>query len=99
VATSRPTTLNDPVFTVDEVLHYCVPNATASVARTTSYGLTNALLPYLLELGAFGMIGLLDRRPGFEQGINLYQGQLTNAEVAAALGRTVSAATPLGGAR
>ena len=98
VATSRPTTLNDPVFAVDEVLHYCVPNATASVARTTSYGLTNALLPYLLELGAFGMIGLVDRRPGFEQGINLYQGNLTNAEVAAALGRSVSADTPLGGA-
>ncbi len=96
IATSRPTTLNDPVFRVDDVLHYCVPNATASVARTTSYGLTNALLPYLLEMGEFGIIGLLDHRPGFAHGINLYQGNLANPEVAAALGRPVAAKIPLG---
>lgn len=96
VETSRPTTLGDPVFVVDEVLHYCVPNATASVARTTSYGLTNALLPYLKQLGALGVIGLLEQEPNFGRGINLYQGNLANPDVAAALGRPVSARLPQG---
>ena len=52
VETSRPTTLRDPVYVVDGVIHYCVPNLPAAVSRTTSYGLTNALLPYLKDLGA-----------------------------------------------
>jgi alanine dehydrogenase len=56
--TSRPTTLRDQTYIVDGVIHHCVPNLTAAVARTTSYGLTNSLLPYLLELGELGMIGI-----------------------------------------
>jgi alanine dehydrogenase len=49
--TSRPTTLRDPTYTTEETIHYCVPNATATVARTTSYAITNAVLPHLLTLG------------------------------------------------
>lgn len=47
VATSRPTTINDPVFTKHGVVHYCVPNMPSMVARSSTYALTNSLLPYL----------------------------------------------------
>lgn len=85
--TSRPTTLRDQTYIVDGVIHHCVPNLTAAVARTTSYGLTNSLLPYLLELGESGVMGLIERRPYVVTGINLYRGKLCNREVAQALGR------------
>lgn len=92
--TSRPTTLRDQTYVVDGVIHHCVPNLTAAVARTTSYGLSNSLLPYLLELGEHGMMGLLERLPYVATGINLYQGKLSSREVAHALGREVEVPLP-----
>lgn len=92
--TSRPTTLRDQTYIVDGVIHHCVPNLTAAVARTTSYGLSNSLLPYLLELGEFGIMGLIERRPYVVTGINLYQGKLCNREVAQALGREMELVLP-----
>jgi alanine dehydrogenase len=94
--TSRPTTLRDQTYVVDGVIHHCVPNLTAAVARTTSYGLTNSLLPYLLELGEHGAEGLLERLPYVASGVNLFHGELTSREVAHALGREVEAALPFG---
>jgi alanine dehydrogenase len=88
--TSRPTTLRDPVYIVDDVIHYCVPNLPAAVSRTTSYGLTNALLPYLRDLGEYGMVGMINRDPGFAQGVHMFQGNLVHKGVAADLGREVS---------
>jgi alanine dehydrogenase len=99
VETSRPTTLRDPVFVVDHVVHYCVPNVPASVARTTSYGLTNALLPYLHMLVEQGIVGMLENEPGFAYGINLYQGKLADRNLAAALGQNVEINLPYGGSR
>jgi alanine dehydrogenase len=93
--TSRPTTLRDQTYVVDGVIHFCVPNLTAAVARTTSYGLTNSLLPYLLALGEHGMEGLLERLPYVASGINFYQGKLASREVAQALGREVEALLPV----
>ena len=90
VETSRPTTLRDPAYTVDGVLHFCVPNLPAAVSRTTSYGLTNAVLPYLKKLGRQGMIGMIKNDPDFAHGVQMYQGNLVHPEVAAALGRQVS---------
>ncbi len=92
--TSRPTTLRDQTYTVDDVIHYCVPNVTAAVARTTSYGLTNSLLPYLFGLGEHGILGMLDQQPSLATGINLYQGKLAHRELAQALGREVEVALP-----
>jgi len=48
---SRPTTLSNPVYTVDGVLHFCVPNLTSNVARTASRAHTNSLSPLLCQLG------------------------------------------------
>ncbi len=92
--TSRPTTLRDQTYVVDGVIHFCVPNVTAAVARTTSYGLTNSILPYLFGLGEHGVLGMLDQQPSLATGINLYQGKLAHRELAQALGREVEIALP-----
>ena len=96
VETSRPTTLRDPVFIAEGIIHYCVPNAPAAVARTTSYGLTNALLPYLKGIGRKGIVGMVEKEPGFAEGINLYQGNLSHPHIAAALDRELTANISLG---
>lgn len=90
VETSRPTTLRDPAFVVEGVIHYCVPNLTAAFARTTSYAVTNAALPYLLAIGQHGLPEAIQYEPALAPGINLYQGKLTHPGVAAALGREVA---------
>jgi alanine dehydrogenase len=96
VETSRPTTLRDPVFVAEEVIHYCVPNTPAAVARTTSYGLTNALLPLLKDIGEKGVVGMMEQDPGFAHGVNLYQGNLSHPQIAAALDRKLAAKINLG---
>lgn len=55
VETSRPTTHRDPVFVAEGVIHYCVPNAPARVARTASHAWSNAVLPYLQLIGDLGV--------------------------------------------
>ena len=87
VETSRPTTLRDQTFVEEEVIHFCVPNYTAVVARSTSYALTNATLPYLLAIGEQGILGAIKQERALLQGINLYQGDLAHPGVAGALGR------------
>ncbi len=99
VATSRPTTLNDPTYVVHGVIHYCVPNVSAAVARTTSAGLNNALIPYLKAITKYGVVGMLDHVPGFANGVALYQGNLAQPRIAAALGREVETRITLGGAQ
>jgi alanine dehydrogenase len=94
--TSRPTTLRDQTYVVEGVIHHCVPNITAAVARTTSYGLTNSLLPYLVDLGNYGIVSLLNRHSPLTTGVNLYHGKLANKEIADALGRKVEVFLPLG---
>ena len=55
VETSRPTTHRDPVFVAEGIIHYCVPNAPARVARTASHAWSNAVLPYLQLIGDLGV--------------------------------------------
>lgn len=97
VETSRPTTLRDQTYVEEGVIHHCVPNITATVARTASYALTNAALPYLLAVGANGLPASLERQPGLRQGVNLLQGRLAHPAVAAALGRSLEIELPGGG--
>ncbi|MDR7419046.1 MAG: alanine dehydrogenase [Armatimonadota bacterium] len=74
VETSRPTTHRDPVYFEEGVIHYCVPNVPARVARTASYALTNALLPYLFDIGRLGVEqALLTNRP-LRRGLSVYRG-------------------------
>ena len=62
--TSRPTTHSDPTYEVDGVLHYCVANMPGAVPITSTYALTNATLPYVLELAEHGVRRRVDARPG-----------------------------------
>jgi alanine dehydrogenase len=90
VATSRPTTLRDPAYVWQGIVHYCVPNVTAAYARTTSYAITNASLPYLLSIGEQDVLTAVTQQPALKPGIILYQGQLAHPGIAAALGQEVA---------
>ena len=93
--TSRPTTHTDPVYFVDGVLHYCVSNMPAAVPHTSTFALTNATFPYLLELANHGLEKACAETPGLRQGLNTYRGQLTHPGVADSQGRSWTAAEAL----
>jgi alanine dehydrogenase len=84
--TSRPTTHSDPTFEVDGITHYCVTNMPGAVPITSTYALTNATLPYVLELAEYGVDGALERDPGLAKGLNVRAGEITYGAVAEALG-------------
>ena len=83
---SRPTTHSNPTFEVDEITHYCVTNMPGAVPITSTYALTNATLPYVLELAEHGVGDALERDSGLRLGLNVHEGQITHPAVAEALG-------------
>ena len=83
IETSRPTTIDDPTFIVHNVVHYCVPNMTANVARTASRALANAALPYIMELASKGLETTLRENPDMADGVYLYRGRMVNPRTAA----------------
>ena len=97
VETSRPTTIRDQTFVEEGVIHFCVPNLTAIAARTVSYALTNAALPYLLTIGNAGIDHAIKTHPALRNGTVMYEGKLAHAVTAAALGKTVEISLPQGG--
>ncbi|MEZ4766949.1 MAG: alanine dehydrogenase [Caldilineales bacterium] len=84
--TSRPMTLRDPTFVAEGVIHFCVPNLPAAVARTSSHALTNALLPYLKGLAECGLECALRDYRALRAGTKMYQGQVVSQRLADALG-------------
>lgn len=86
IETTRPTTHSDPTFYVEEVLHYCVANMPGAVPRTSTFALTNATLPYALMLANKGFKGAISRDVHLRNGVNTYQGYLTNGPVAESQG-------------
>ena len=85
--TSRPTTHSDPIFLVDGVVHYCVSNMPGAVARTSTYALTNATLPYARELAGKGLQKSLQENSALRRGLNLFKGKVTHPAVAEALAK------------
>ena len=83
--TSTPTTHADPTYVVDGVVHYCVANMPGAVARTATMALTNATLPYVMQLAQGDVASVLLSDPHFGAGLNVYDGRLTHSAVAAAL--------------
>ena len=83
--TSRPTTHNDPTYTIDGVVHYCVANMPGAAPRTSSEALGHATLPFGLALADHGL-GALKRDPHLARGLNVLKGELTHPAVAEALG-------------
>jgi alanine dehydrogenase len=86
VETSRPTTLRDPVYVVHGVVHYCVPNMTANVARTASRALSDVVLGPVRAIAAKGLDDALRDDPGLAAGLYLYRGAVVNEPLARALG-------------
>jgi len=84
--TSRATTFDDPVFQVDGVIQYCVANIPGCVARTSTFALTNATLPYVLKLANSGYGKALKDDISLQKGLNVYRGKLTNKPVADSVG-------------
>jgi alanine dehydrogenase len=89
--TSRPTTHSNPTYEVDGITHYCVTNMPGAVPITSTYALTNATLPYVIELGDYGVEEALQRDEALRQGLNVRAGEITHPAVAEALGVTASA--------
>lgn len=81
IATSRPTSHSDPVFTLHDVIHYCVTNMPGAYPRTSTLALTECTLPYLLQLANNGLDAFIAVE-GLKKSINTHQGKLTYRAVA-----------------
>ena len=82
--TSKPTTHSDPIFTVDGIVHYCVSNMPGAVPRTSTMALTNATIPYALEIANKGWRQAMKERPEIKGGANVVNGNVTHRAVAEA---------------
>jgi alanine dehydrogenase len=83
--TSRPTTHSDPTYEVDGIVHYCVTNMPGAVPITSTFALTNATLPYVIDLAEHGIEDALAADRGLRKGLNVSDGQITHPAVAEAL--------------
>ena len=84
--TSRPTTHADPIYVVDDVVHYCVANMPGGVPRTSTFALNNATLPHVVTLAGKGYKKALLDDPHLLQGLNVHKGHVTYKSVADDLG-------------
>ncbi len=80
--TSKPTTHSDPVYRVDDIIHYCVTNMPGAYPRTSTYALTNATLPFGLEIADRGWKGAAVSFPPIALGINTALGRVVYRNVA-----------------
>lgn len=90
--TSRATTHRQPTYEVDGIVHYCVANMPGGVARTSTFALNNATLPFVLALADKGAVRALAEDPHLMNGLNVHAGQLTIEAVAEA--QNLTAVTP-----
>ena len=90
--TSRATTHADPTYVVDGVVHYCVANMPGAVARTSTWALNNATLPFALALADKGWREACAEDPHLRNGLNVHDGQVTCEPVATSLGLTFTPA-------
>jgi alanine dehydrogenase len=90
VETIRPTTHDDPVYLVDNVLHYGVTNIPGDVPKTSTYALTNVTIKYALAIAQLGFTKALEADPYLAKGLNTHQGEVTHKAVAEALGKSYS---------
>ncbi|MFZ2387677.1 MAG: alanine dehydrogenase [Polaromonas sp.] len=86
--TSHPTTHAEPTFVVDGIVHYCVTNMPGALARTSTFALTQATLPFALALADKGWRQALADDAHLASGLNVQSGRVMNAAVARAMGYT-----------
>jgi alanine dehydrogenase len=82
--TSRPTTHAKPTYKLHDVVHYCVANMPGGVARTSTFALNNATLPFVVALAEQGPEKAMAQNPHLRNGLNVYKGNLTYKAVAEA---------------
>ena len=87
VETSKPTSHSNPYFLDEGVVHYCVTNMPGAVARTSTFALNNATLPFILSIAELGTKEAMRKDPHLMNGLNVCDGKLTYQAVAHAQGR------------
>ncbi len=85
VETTHETTHSDPIYEMHGVIHYAVGNMPGAVPYTSTYALTNATLPYQIEIARFGALGAAQRSEPIRHGVNTVDGHVTNEPVATEL--------------
>ncbi|MGD9344471.1 MAG: alanine dehydrogenase [Candidatus Aminicenantes bacterium] len=86
IETSRLTTLEQPTYIEDGIIHYCVPNITSAVSRTSSKVLSNLVTTYLLKIGDWGIDEALKKDPALSRGTYVYHGKLVRRSIAERFG-------------
>ncbi|WKX78608.1 hypothetical protein Q5W13_14315 [Zobellia laminariae] len=76
VETTRPTTHEDPIYIIDDVVHYSVANMPGAVPYTSTVALTNVTLPYVLKLANLGWATATDKDPALKKGLNIINGEV-----------------------
>jgi alanine dehydrogenase len=82
--TTKPTTHDDPVYIIDDVVHYCVANMPGAVPYTSTVALTNATLPYMIKLANLGWKEACVEDKSLRLGLNIVHGQIVYKGVAEA---------------
>ena len=88
IATCRPTTHENPIYIIDGIIHYCVANIPGAVPITSTLALTNATLPYVMQLANQGWRTACTTSPELKSGLNIINGSVVNEKVANAFGLT-----------
>ena len=86
IETCRPTTHEDPTFTVHEVVHYCVANMPGAVSQTSTFALTNVTARYASRIANLGVEDAIRQDPALAKGVNCWDGACTYAGVAEGVG-------------
>jgi alanine dehydrogenase len=86
IETSRLTTLEQPTYIEEGIIHYCVPNITSAVSRTSSKVLSNLVTMYLLQIGEFGVDTVIKRDAALSRGTYVYHGELVRKSIAERFG-------------
>jgi len=82
--TSKPTTHDDPIYRVEDIVHYCVANMPGAVPYTSTLGLTNVTLPYAVDIANKGWKKALESDPELKKGLNIAKGEIVYEHVAKA---------------
>ena len=86
VETSRPTTLEQPTYEDEGIIHYCVPNITSAVSRTSSKVLSNLVTQYLIKIGEMGIEKKLEHNPNLARGVYIHGGKIVKKSIAERFG-------------
>ena len=86
IETCKPTTHDNPTYIIDGIVHYCVANMPGAVPYTSTIGLTNATLPYIIQLANKGWEKACNENTELEKGLNIVKGKIVYSPIAEAFG-------------